>query len=177
MNNLELRILNAEDKSTYDNFIAEMLENDGTITPANAEMRENENSFVDWLERAAKNSRGEELKDGRVPSTTFFLFRRNEPKILGAIDIRHEDNEMILKKFGHVGYGITPSERRKGYATEMLKMGLEFCKKVGLKKVLICCNKNNLGSAQTILNNGGVLESEVIDDDEKIIQRYWIGLN
>jgi len=177
MDNLELRILNVDDKDAYDIFVAEMLKTDGTITPSNAEMHEGEDSFQQWLERAAKNSRGEDLKDGRVPSTTFYLFRENEPKILGAIDVRHEDNEMILKKFGHIGYGIAPSERRKGYATEMLQMALEFCKTLEIDKVLVCCHKDNLGSAHTIINNGGVLESELVEDNNEITQRYWIALN
>jgi predicted acetyltransferase len=69
-----------------------------------------------------------------------------------------------------------PSERRKGYATEMLRLALEKCKALGIEKALVTCDMNNVASAGTILKNGGVLENEVTDDNGRIIQRYWIGV-
>jgi predicted acetyltransferase len=76
---------------------------------------------------------------------------------------------------GHIGYGIRPSERKKGYASLMLSLALPIAKKVGLEKVLITCDKSNLGSARTIISNGGVLENEVREEDD-IVQRYWIDI-
>ncbi|MED4162879.1 GNAT family N-acetyltransferase, partial [Halalkalibacterium halodurans] len=77
---------------------------------------------------------------------------------------------------GHIGYGIRPSERGKGYATLMLKLGLEKAAALGLEKVLITCDKENLPSARTIQRNVGVLDSEVVDERGIAIQRYWIKL-
>ena len=95
--------------------------------------------------------------------------------MVGAVNIRHDLNEYLLKYGGHIGDGVRPSERRKGYATKMIYLALKECKKLKIKRVLLVCDKNNIGSAKSIINNGGILENEVINDD-KIIQRYWIDL-
>ncbi len=107
-----------------------------------------------------------------VPSSIYFLVDEDN-KIHGAIDIRHELNDYLLQYGGHIGYGIRPSQRRKGYASQILSLALPIAKDLGISKALITCNKTNLGSARTIINDGGILENEVINEDE-ITQRYWI---
>ena len=92
-----------------------------------------------------------------------------------ALNIRHYLNAGLLRTGGHIGDGIRPSERRKGYATEMIALALEECKKLGIRRVLMCCDKDNIGSAKSILKNGGVLENEV-EKDGHWEQRYWIQL-
>ena len=114
--------------------------------------------------------------DGHVPTTTFFLLDVDRNRLLGAVNIRHYLNEDLLKDGGHIGDGIRPSERRKGYATEMIRLALIECKKLGIDKVLMVCDKDNIASAKTIINNGGILENEIIDEDGKVEQRYWITL-
>lgn len=99
-----------------------------------------------------------------------------EKEILGAVNIRHSLNQDLLFRGGHIGYGIRPSQRRKGYATQMLSLTLEQCRELGLEKVLVTCNKDNIGSAKTIINNNGILENEVIEKSGNIVQRYWIDL-
>lgn len=93
----------------------------------------------------------------------------------GSIDIRHRLNEYLLQFGGNIGYSVRPSQRRKGYATEMLALALEECRKWGLNRALVTCDKTNIGSAKTIQKNGGVLENEVLEGD-RITQRYWIAL-
>ncbi|NOW05617.1 putative acetyltransferase [Clostridium beijerinckii] len=95
--------------------------------------------------------------------------------LIGMIDIRHRLNDYLLNFGGHIGYSVRKSERRQGYATEMLGLALKECVKLGIKKVLITCNKNNIGSAKTIVNNNGILENEV-DEGNRITQRYWVYL-
>ena len=107
--------------------------------------------------------------------STFFCFDDQRNIMVGAVNIRHDLNEYLLKYGGHIGDGVRPSERRKGYATKMINLALKECKKLKIKRVLLVCDKNNIGSAKSIINNGGILENEVINDD-KIIQRYWIDL-
>ena len=68
---------------------------------------------------------------------------------------------------------MRPSERRKGYATAMIALALDECRKLGIEKVLMVCNKENTGSAKSIQNNGGVLENEINVEGETV-QRYWI---
>lgn len=114
--------------------------------------------------------------DGLVPDSTFFLLDDERNILLGAVNIRHYLNEYLLQHGGHIGDGIRPSERKKGYATKMIGLALEECRKLGIEKVLMVCDKDNIGSAKSIINNGGVLENEITDEDGTIEQRYWIDL-
>ena len=111
-----------------------------------------------------------------VPSSTLFLLDEERNILIGAVNIRHYLNDALLLDGGHIGDGIRPSERRKGYATKMIALALIECKKLGIDKVLMTCNKDNIGSAKSIINNGGVLENEIIDEEGQIVQRYWISL-
>lgn len=115
-------------------------------------------------------------QEGRVPDSTFFCLDTDRNIFVGAINIRHYLNEELLYTGGHIGDGIRPSERRKGYATAMIGLGLEECCKLGITKVLMTCDKDNIGSAKSIMNNGGVLENEVMEDGV-LEQRYWITLS
>ena len=93
------------------------------------------------------------------------------------IDIRHFLNEYLEKYGGHIGYSVAPGERRKGYATQMLKLVLPECKRLGIDKVLVCCVQGNEGSKKTILNNGGEYESTVyLKERDVYLERYWIDL-
>ena len=110
-----------------------------------------------------------------VPGTTLFCLDVDRDILVGAVNIRHYLNEALLLNGGHIGDGIRPSERRKGYATEMIGLALEECRRLGINKVLMVCDKNNIGSAKSIMNNGGILENE-IEVDGILEQRYWIEL-
>ena len=117
-----------------------------------------------------------EPTDGLVPDSVFFLLDSERNILIGAVNIRHCLNDHLLKSGGHIGDGIRPSERGKGYATEMIRLALLECKKLGIERVLMVCNKSNVASARTIVKNGGVLENEITEDDGSILQRYWIEL-
>ncbi len=119
-----------------------------------------------------------ECKEGAarwIPNSVFFCLDTERDIFVGAVDFRHRLNDALLVSGGHIGDGIRPSERRKGYATKMIGLALEECKKLGLTRVLMTCDKTNTGSAKSILKNGGVLENEV-PVDGKLVQRYWIDL-
>ena len=117
-----------------------------------------------------------EAADGKVPDSVFFLLDTDRGRLLGAVDIRHYLNDQLLKEGGHIGDGIRPSERRKGYATEMIRLALIECGKLGIDRVLMTCDKDNIGSAKSIINNGGILENEFVNSDGAIEQRYWIDI-
>ncbi|SFD11454.1 GNAT family N-acetyltransferase [Butyrivibrio sp. YAB3001] len=94
------------------------------------------------------------------------------------IDIRHELSEYLYNFGGNIGYSIRPSERRKGYAKEMLRLALPYCRDdLGLSKVMISCITGNEGSRKTIIANGGIYENTLHEPDEGIdLERYWISL-
>ena len=171
--NIKLIKPNLSLKNEYLNMILEWKEYGGDIVPWSLNFDTNDyDTLVDELNGY---SLGLGLPDGFVPCSTYWLIN-NENKLLGAIEIRHQLNDNLKFRGGHIGYGIRPSERRKGYASNMLSLALKQCKSMGLSKVLITCSKDNFGSAKTIINNGGVLDSEDIDNSE-VFQRYWITLD
>jgi predicted acetyltransferase len=93
------------------------------------------------------------------------------------LQVRHYFNDYLSKFGGHIGYSIRPSERRKGYAKEMLKSVLPFCREINLENVLITCIEDNIGSEKTIIANGGIYESTVYEPNEKVnLKRYWINI-
>lgn len=110
-----------------------------------------------------------------VPDSTFFCLDEDRDIFVGAVNIRHYLNERLLLGAGHIGDGVRPSERRKGVATRMIALALEECRKLGISKVLMVCDKENIGSAKSIRSNGGVLENE-IEIYGVTRQRYWIDL-
>ena len=130
--------------------------------------------YSDWLKRVRDDCTAKEKFRGKVPQATYFLM--DEDRIYGAASIRHDLNEGLLKTGGHIGYGIRPSERQKGYATAMLGLALDKCKELGIMRVLVTCDKDNIASAKVIKNNGGVLENEVPDEKSMPVQRYWIDI-
>lgn len=174
MNRLKLVLPNIDHKEILMDYKNEFIKNgdsmDGSAGLANAK------SFEEWYEAFKDNLNEETVREGLVPATTYLAIDENE-KLVGMIDIRHRLNDFLLNFGGNIGYSVRKSERRKGYATEMLKLALKKCIELNIKKVLITCNRDNIGSAKTIISNGGVLENEIFDpDDNKMTQRYWITL-
>lgn len=108
-----------------------------------------------------------------VPCSTYFCLDIDRNIFVGAVNIRHYLNDSLLLDGGHIGDGVRPSERKKGIATQMIRLALEECRQLNIDKVLMVCDKTNIGSAKSIINNGGVLENE-INVDGVMQQRYWI---
>ena len=131
----------------------------------------------EYIKTCAEYEDPERVPSHLVPATQFFFVRKNDNKLVGMIQVRHRFNDYLEKYAGHIGYSVRPSERRKGYAKEMLKMALSFCLKIGIDKVLITCIDGNIGSEKTILANGGVYESTVHEPNGgRDLKRFWITL-
>ena len=118
----------------------------------------------------------QEWLDQLDPLESEFLYVREEDrKVVGLIQIRHKLNEFLANYAGHIGYCVRPSERRKGYATQMLAKALVECERLGISDVLVCCLADNEASRKTILANGGVFDAKVLEPkSESWIERYWI---
>lgn len=110
-----------------------------------------------------------------VPDSTFFCLDEKRNRMVGAVNIRHRLNERLLLNGGHIGDGVRPSLRGRGIGTRMVGLALAECRKLGLDRVLMVCDKDNIPSARTIQSNGGVLENEVVVDGVTE-QRWWIQL-
>ena len=128
--------------------------------------------YTKWLKQIKANANEATVNPEWVVSSTFFAMT-NE-KIIGMIDIRHLLNQMLREYGGHIGFGVRPSERSKGFATEILMEGLKHCNTIGLHEIMLACYKENAASSKTILKCGGVFEKEFLYADGKIVQVYWI---
>lgn len=126
------------------------------------------NSYLENLEIKSGDA-------GLVPDSTFFCLDVERDIFVGAVNIRHYLNDRLLLNGGHIGDGVRPSERRKGIATAMIGLALEACRNLGIDRVLMVCDRENVGSAKSIIRNGGVLENE-IEVEGVMEQRYWIDL-
>ena len=130
-----------------------------------------------WLDEVERFSRHETVPEGKVVSTQFILVREADDRLLGMLQLRHDLNDYLRRIAGHIGYSVRPSERRRGYAKRMLAMALDEARKLGLERVMISCSVENEASRRTILSNGGVFESTVLDEtDGELLERYWIEL-
>jgi predicted acetyltransferase len=110
---------------------------------------------------------------GYVEGEQFMLMNEGETRILGMIAFRHYLNQSLEKTGGHIGYSIRPSEQRKGYGKAMLSLCLDKCNSLGLEKVLITCDDDNVGSRKTIISNGGIFDGKVYAET-RYVERYWV---
>ena len=128
-----------------------------------------------WLEELKKRSSEATVPEGLVPSSTYLGVREKDNYIVGMIDIRHYLNEYLTQVGGNIGYSVRKTERNKGYAKRMLKLALEKCKELKIKKVLITCDEDNIASEKVILSANAKFEDiRNIDGENK--KRFWIDL-
>lgn len=134
-----------------------------------------ESTYEEWLKKVISDMDIANVEKSKVPALTYFYVREEDDRIVGMINIRLALNDFLRNEAGHIGYCVRPAERRKHYGTEMLKCGLEVCRRIGIENVIVSCDKDNAGSAGVIRNCGGVLEAEFYSETFKaVIQRYVI---
>lgn len=136
-------------------------------------------SFEEALDRCL-NMKNEEYakKYGRCQSKTFLLIRKNDNKLIGMINVRWNLTEEMKRFGGNIGYGIRPTERRKGYNKINLYLGLLEAKKIGLDKVMLDCETSNIASSKTMTSLGGVLDRTEIDPYDGILTSvYYIDIS
>ena len=135
----------------------------------------NFSSVEGWLKELKMKSSEDTVPKGLVPSSTYLGIREKDNYIVGMIDIRHYLNEYLTQVGGNIGYSVRKTERNKGYAKQMLKLALEKCKELKIKKVLITCDEDNIASEKVILSANAKFEDiRCIDGENK--KRFWIEL-
>ncbi|HPJ02108.1 MAG TPA: GNAT family N-acetyltransferase [Candidatus Limiplasma sp.] len=157
-------------KEQFLDFTRDWAESSQEITPYSARLLGH--SYEEWLKDA--KWRETHSVNNFVTGHTY-VWVNPDGRIIGALNLRHRLNDHLRRVGGHIGYGIRPADRGHGQAADMLAAALPQAWKLGLTRVLITCDKKNIGSARTIQKNGGVLENEVQDGDH-VMQRYWIAL-
>jgi len=130
--------------------------------------------FIAYIRKLAKESAGLDLPPGIVPMTTFWMVKHNQT-ILGKSVLRHYLTPALEHHGGHIGYVIRPSQRKKGYGTLILALTLEKARALGLARVRLTCDTDNIGSVRIIEKNGGRLSATLISERSgKLISQYWI---
>jgi len=125
-----------------------------------------------YLQRVERERLGVDLPEGWVPST--FLVAEVEGQVVGRVSIRHQLNAYLAELGGHIGYGVRPGFRRRGYATDILRQSLAVAASIGLERVLVTCDVDNVGSARAIESCGGVRENVVPVEGSVPRCRYWV---
>ena len=163
---VELRRLSVNDGMDIYVMLQEIpKEENGLINNANGLSFE---EYKEWLKRKYAGSVQVGLKDGwKVPSTTYWLYVDEKPVGFGSI--RHFLTDALREAGGHIGYGIAPEYRRKGYGKRMLGLLLEEASCLGIDRVLITIQLDNAASKAVALANGGVITGQT---DERIF--VWI---
>ncbi|MGN1358541.1 MAG: GNAT family N-acetyltransferase [Bacilli bacterium] len=136
-------------------------------------------TFEEALERCLNMQKEEYAKKiGRCQSKTFLLIRKNDNRLIGTINVRWNLTEEMKQFGGNIGYGIRPTERRKGYNKINLYLGLIEAKKLGLDEVMLDCDVDNLGSSKTMQALGGILERTEIDPYDGVLTSvYWFNVD
>lgn len=174
MNRLILREPTYDDKDVVWDFREEFLFESDHI-PGSAALGKYA-SYNEWLEAVRDGKSGKPERD-IVPSTQYLAFERNSDKLVGCIQLRHSLNQYLEDFGGHIGYSVRPSERRKGYAYEMVLLCLEQAADKGISKVLITCDETNVASDGVIRKAGGIYEDSRSEPSTGLKKRFWLTTN
>lgn len=134
-----------------------------------------DSTYEEWLNKIYADIDIANIPKPRVPALTYFYVREEDDKIVGMINIRLALNDFLKREAGHIGYCIRPTERKKHYATTMLNSALKVCDTLGIKEVILTCDKLNIASSKVIKNcNGKLVEEFYSDTYKEELQKYII---
>lgn len=181
MEKIYLEEVNVERKNEAIEFINEHIEIGSNLNGTGGldKALANDITYEEWLEDSI-NLKDKDYAEAKklVPATTYFTIRESDNKIVGMVNLRHYLNDYLKKYGGHIGYGIRPSERRKGYAKIQLYLTLIKAHNMGIDKVMVDCISTNEGSERTIKALGGIFDEKVYEENRKVfLHNYWIDVN
>lgn len=161
-------------RSSYRRLVEEFIEAGEPLIPF--PLRFAHDDFPALIAKLESLARGIDLPEGFVPNTTFWLVDR-QSEVVGVSNLRHALTPRLRIDGGHIGYGIRPSQRRRGYGSSLLRATLAEARTMGLGRVLLICDRDNRGSIEVILRNRGQFDSEeYLPDQGTAVRRYWIAL-
>lgn len=131
--------------------------------------RDRATDFAAWCDLMAAQADGRDLAPDRVRAS--FLLAEVDGEVIGRVSVRHELNDFLRREGGHIGYGVRPAHRRRGYATAILRRSLTLLAAEGVAEALVTCDDDNLASAVVIERCGGQLR-DTIDIDGTPVRRY-----
>lgn len=171
MDTLELRPLHDRDEESFKSAVAEF---GNDVPPWEFAFEFNpDGDFSSYVIKVNNWSKGIGVPEGFVPNS--YLVGVVNGRIIGRLSLRHTLNEFLRSYGGHIGYGVIPSQRGKGYATEMLRRALPICADLGIDQALVSCDVDNIASQKVIERNGGIFDSVTNLADLKVQKRlYWI---
>lgn len=171
--NIELRHLRVEDETRFRSAVDEFKATEPDWAFAFA--FDESGPFSDYVEKLALWTKGKNLPEAFVANT--FLVGAVGDTIVGRVSIRHTLNDFLARIGGHIGYGVVPSHRNRGYATEMLRQALPVASAIGIDRVLITCDDNNPASRRVIEKNGGIYDGVIASPESDVPKRrYWINI-
>jgi len=154
MPRLELRPLQVEDELSFRKAVDEFRHD--TPPWEFAFQYDHLGNFSEYVNKLENWSHGLELPGNFVPNS--FYVGVVDGLIVGRLSLRHCLNNWLRRIGGHIGYGVIPTQRKRGYATDMLRQVLPICAKLRIENVLLTCDVDNIGSRQVIEKCGGVLD-------------------
>ena len=130
--------------------------------------------YASWLDRCQREHAGLwRDPEWDVPSGVFLALRECDNRLIGLMRLRLGDSPKVLDFDGHIGSGIRPSERRKGYASQLLALGIAACGRAGMARVLVTCDHDNAASEALLRKAGGRFEDTRMEPDGNLIHRFW----
>jgi predicted acetyltransferase len=154
---------------SYGAYILELGEEERYPFPLDFEHKD----FLALIKRLSDFANGVNIPEGFVPSSTYWLVENGE--LIGVSNLRHYLNERIKKSGGHIGLGVRPSCRGRGFGHLLMALTIQEARRKSIREIHIHCHKNNEASVRMIISNGGVLDSEITGrESEEIVQRYVV---
>lgn len=155
------------DEEALRGYIREHHENGEYSVTASMGLQDTE--YPEWLSCIRSNAGQGSREWGR----SLLLLCIQEGRIVGLLSVRYELPSALSARYGDIGYGVRPSERGKGYATQMLQHALTVCREHGMRSIVAGCYKDNAASAAVLRKCGGVLTAENDHYSEGRISQYY----
>ena len=162
---MEYRLPTLSDYELLKDYVEEHYSNHERSISASFGMTNME--YNDWVSKVTRNCEIADDEWGRY----YLYLVLDGGRLIGLLNIRYDLTMELREQYGDIGYGVRPSERRKGYGSKMLNYALKVCKEKNMTDVIVGCYENNYGSNRVIQNNGGVLYNTSVE--EKQISDSW----